>query len=144
MDGSDKTASIGRLNRSLVEFFEHLSSWEHAVVRGSKLTLPQAHTLEIIGESGPLRMKELAEKMGVTTGTLTVQVDRLEKRGLAKRLPHESDRRSILVALTDAGQKRFEEHHQLHLRLTEEITSDMDGEDMERMAAWLDAMAARF
>ena len=59
-------------------------------------------------------MKELAEKMGLTTGTITLMVDRLEKQGAAARKPHAKDRRSILVVLTKEGKRLFEEHHQLH------------------------------
>jgi transcriptional regulator, MarR family len=94
---------LERLSDLTIEFYEKLSSWEQAVVRDSSITLPQMHTLEILGQQSPLRMKELAAKMGVTTGTLTVGVDRLEKQGLVTRIPHETDRRSILVALTEAG-----------------------------------------
>jgi DNA-binding MarR family transcriptional regulator len=111
------------LSTLIIEFYEKLSSWEHAVVRGSSLTLPQMHTLEILGQHPSLRMKELAAKMGVTTGTLTVTVDRLEKRGLVARAPNESDRRSVLVELTGRGQALYKEHHKLHLGLTRDLAA---------------------
>ena len=96
--------SIKGVARQIVEFYERLSNWEHEVVRGSDLTPGQMHAIEIIGHETSLRMKELAEKLGVTTGTLTVTVDRLENKGLIERKPHETDRRSFRVALTEAGQ----------------------------------------
>jgi len=111
------------LSALIIEFYEKLSSWEHAVVRGGLVTLPQMHTLEILGQHPALRMKELAAKMGVTTGTLTVTVDRLEKRGLVARAPNESDRRSVLVELTGRGRTLFEEHHKLHLDLTRDLAA---------------------
>jgi DNA-binding MarR family transcriptional regulator len=46
-----------------------------------------------------------------------------------KRTPHETDRRSYLIALTEKGQGLFAEHHQYHLRLTEEITATLSGEE---------------
>jgi len=55
-----------------------MSSWEHAVVKESGLTPVQMHAIEILGHQESLRMKELAHKLGVTTGTLTVMIDRLE------------------------------------------------------------------
>jgi DNA-binding MarR family transcriptional regulator len=79
------------------------------------------HTLEILGSSGNLRMKELAEKMGVTTGSLTVLVDRLVRARLVERQPNEQDRRSIQVRLTPEGKKHFIEHHNLHTQLSEDI-----------------------
>ena len=52
--------------------------------------------------------------MGITTGSLTVLVDRLERGGYVTRMPHETDRRSIRVALTAEGRRLFTEHHTLH------------------------------
>lgn len=133
-----------RLSRLLVEFFDRLSSWEHAVVRGSGLTLPQMHTLEILGDSGAMRMKELAARMGVTTGTLTVLVDRLEQRGLVRRRPNDQDRRSVLVELTAPGQCRFDQHHALHRQLTEELSADLESADRDNLNKLLETMLARF
>ncbi len=137
-------AEAHRLSHLIVEFYEKLSSWEHCVVRGKGLTLPQMHTIEILGAHGPMRMKELAEKMGVTTGTLTVQVDRLEARGLARRVPHERDRRSWLVELSDKGMSYFKEHDSLHERLTAEITDALTDEERAVFLGALEKMNRRF
>lgn len=128
---------LERLSDLLIEFYEKLSSWEQAVVRDTPITLPQMHTLEILGQQSPLRMKELAAKMGVTTGTLTVNVDRLEKQGLVARIPHETDRRSILVALTPAGEELFREHHDHHLHLTRELQAALTPEETAQFASIL-------
>lgn len=118
------------LARSIVEFYEKLSSWEHEVVRGSDLTPNQMHAIEIIGHEKSLRMKELAERLGVTTGTLTVAVDRLEQKQLIERQPHETDRRSYRVVLTPSGEKHFRKHHEFHVKLTEEIVSVLTPEEL--------------
>lgn len=130
-----------KLSRQLVELYERLSSWEHDVVKASGLSPAQMHTIEIVGhgaQGGALRMKELAQKMGVTTGTLTVMIDRLEQQVLLKRIPHETDRRSCLIELTEKGQGLFSEHHQYHLRLTEEITATLSSEEQTLFSAMLD------
>ncbi len=132
-----------RLANLLTEFFDKFSSWEHCVVRDGGLTLPQMHTLEILGAHGPMRMKELAARMGVTTGTLTVQADRLQDKGLIERTPHETDRRSIVVGLTDEGRRHFREHHRLHVRLTEELMGALSDEEAQQLASILERMAAR-
>ncbi|WP_243312667.1 MarR family winged helix-turn-helix transcriptional regulator [Fundidesulfovibrio agrisoli] len=137
-------SDLESLSALIIEFYEKLSSWEHAVVRGSSLTLPQMHTLEILGQQPSLRMKELAAKMGLTTGTLTVTVDRLEKRGLVSRVPHETDRRSVLVALTPKGQAIFEAHHAMHLRLTQELCASLSEEQAQSLRAILRTMNQAF
>ncbi|MBU1404962.1 MAG: MarR family transcriptional regulator [Proteobacteria bacterium] len=135
-------SEIAKLSHQLVELYEKLSSWEQDVVKSSGLSTAQMHTIEIVGHGaqggGALRMKELAKKMGVTTGTLTVMVDRLEQQGLLQRTPHETDRRSYLIALTEKGQNLFAEHHQYHLRLTEEITAILSAEEQALFSAVLE------
>jgi DNA-binding MarR family transcriptional regulator len=135
---------VKRLSRQIVEFYDKLSSWEHEVVRGSDLTPGQMHAIEIIGHEESLRMKELAEKLGVTTGTLTVTVDRLERKGLIERQPHETDRRSYRVVLTEAGRKHFALHHQYHLKLTEEIASVLSPEELAVFAQVLEKVVRQF
>jgi len=50
--------------------------------------------LELLGPSTP---GKLAASTGLTTGGVTVMLDRLEKAGLVKRQPNPKDRRSVLV-----------------------------------------------
>ena len=117
--------NIKHLSKMIVEFYEKLSSWEESVVRNSGLTTAQAHTIEIVGHEGAIKMKDPAEKIGVTTGTLTVGIDRLEKKKLLQRKPHETDRRSFLIELTKKGDVCFRQHHNFHLKMTEEIFSGL-------------------
>jgi DNA-binding MarR family transcriptional regulator len=133
-----------RLTQLIVEFYERLSSWEHSVVRDTGVTLTQMHALEILGGHSALRMKELAERMGVTTGTLTVLADRLEKAGMIRRKPHEADRRSILVELTDQGHALFREHDELHAQLTRDITAPLTDGERTALAAILEKMIREF
>jgi DNA-binding MarR family transcriptional regulator len=135
--------SVEKLAHQIVEFYEKLSSWEHEVVREDKLTLGQMHAIEIIGHQRSLRMRELAEKLGVTTGTLTVMVDRLERLGMIERRPHETDRRSFLVVLTEAGEKHFARHHQYHLKLTEELFAGLSPQEVETFEQLLDKVIAQ-
>lgn len=130
--------SVQTLAQQIIEFYEKLSSWEHAVVKDSELSPGQMHAIEIIGHEKSLRMKELAEKLGVTTGTLTVTVDKLERKGLLERRPHESDRRSYRVVLTEEGKKHFASHQEYHLQLTEEIAAVLSTEELEVFGRVLD------
>ena len=128
---------------ALVELYERLSSWEHAAVRGTGLTLPQMHCLEILGAAGPLRMKELAERLGVTTGTLTALADRLEQAGCVERCPDPGDRRAVRLRLTDLGRERFAEHHALHLSLTRSLAQGLTPAQAAALARSLREMAGR-
>ncbi len=93
-----------------------------------------------MGHQESLRIKELAQKLGVTTGTLTVMTDRLEQNGLISRRPNKNDRRSIVVVLTKKGQKYFEEHHKLHLELTREITSSLSENEAKQLYTYMEEL----
>jgi len=85
---------IEELNENLVEFFDRFTSWENSVIQQSSMTVSGAHAIEKLGHNGSMSMKDLSKSLGVTTGTVTVTVDRLEKGGYAVRDRSESDRRS--------------------------------------------------
>nr|WP_203544553.1 MarR family transcriptional regulator [Desulfovibrio sp. JC022] len=135
---------MDKLNHAVIEFYEKLSSWEHDVVREKGLTLPQMHTLEVLGIHKDMRMKELAQCMGITTGTLTVLVDRLEDKAFVCRKPHQTDRRSIIVGLTETGNEMFKEHDRLHLRLIEEITAEFSDDERDMLLSFIKKMNGAF
>lgn len=119
------------LNHAFIEFYEKLSSWELKIVKDKGISLTLIHAVEILGAFGAMPMKELASKVGVTTGTLTVLVDNLTKAKLVERVPHGTDRRSILVKLTEQGTKLFQEHDALHLKLTKQLTAGFNEEEVQ-------------
>lgn len=135
---------IEKLNHSIIEFYDKFSSWEQSVIKDKHFSLAQAHTIEVLGNHGAMRMKELAIKLSITTGTLTVQVDKLVSSGIIKRSPHHSDRRSILVDLTPAGEKIYQEHNTLHLTLIQDITIDLDKDERITLLKCLEKMNAEF
>jgi MarR family transcriptional regulator, organic hydroperoxide resistance regulator len=61
------------------------------------------NALELMGPSTP---GELARFTGLTTGGVTVLLDRLEKGGYLKREPNPRDRRSVLVHLNPTKAKK--------------------------------------
>lgn len=57
----------------------------------------------IEGAGEPLEPKVIADRMLVTTGSMTSLLDNLEKRGLIRRQPHPEDRRKLLIDITPAA-----------------------------------------
>jgi len=124
---------VESLNESLLEFFDKMTSWESSVIQSGSLKISDAHAIKILGHYGKMNMKDLAQRLGVTTGTTTVTVDRLERGGFARRKQAESDRRSYIIELTDAGHAAYLEHHRHHLQLTHDIISNLDEEEAESL-----------
>ncbi|MCG9696606.1 MarR family transcriptional regulator [Shewanella sp. Isolate11] len=133
-----------QLSHQIVEFYEKLSSWESGVVKDAGHSLPQIHAVEILGANGGMRMKQLAEKMGITTGTLTVQVDRMEQAGLVERQAHDQDKRVTLVCLTPAGWNIYYEHDRLHQTLTDQITAKFSDNERQILVTLFEKMNSAF
>ncbi len=136
--------NIHNLNKVLTEFYDKMSSWEQSVVRETGYSLAQIHTIEVLGSHGSLRMKELAEKLGITTGTLTVQIEKLVKAGLIERCPHPADRRAIVVALTNEGLAIYQQHNLLHLDLIKDLTRNISREREDILIDCLEKMIREF
>ncbi|MBV2364520.1 MarR family winged helix-turn-helix transcriptional regulator [Streptomonospora nanhaiensis] len=76
---------------------------QHVQARAATLglTAPQATALREM--SGPLTMRELAERMSCEPSNATFVVDKLEKQGLVERHAHPTDRRAKRISLTPEG-----------------------------------------
>lgn len=93
---------------------------------GLRLTDMQCiNALDLMGPSTP---GELARFTGLTTGGVTVMLDRLEKGGYLKREPNPRDRRSVLVHVNPTKVKKMQTFY---------------GEINHRMAALLDETPER-
>ncbi|MFJ9364422.1 MarR family winged helix-turn-helix transcriptional regulator [Nocardia sp. NPDC101769] len=62
--------------------------------------------LEELLAAGELTPRELSDQLNLTTGSVTVMLDRLEKLELLTRAPHPVDRRKVVVRITDDGAQR--------------------------------------
>jgi DNA-binding MarR family transcriptional regulator len=63
----------------------------------------------VIDEIEGCRVHDIAEALSITVGGTSKLVDRIESAGLCERRPNPDDRRSSLITLTAAGEKRLAE-----------------------------------
>ena len=68
----------------------------------------EALVLLSFSQRGSLPMRMMGERLQLHPTSITNIVDRLEIDGLARRLPHPSDRRTTLVQLTEVGRERLQ------------------------------------
>ena len=66
-------------------------------------------TLRRSGEPYQLSPGALADSMMISSGGTTARLDRLEKAGLVERTPSPTDRRGVLVRLTNRGREIIDE-----------------------------------
>lgn len=80
------------------------------------LSVTHFQVLAVLDGAGPLAMSRLADHMGVSLPNATGIISRMEERGVIERLHDASDRRRVLVRLTDAGRDIAREMSDLHRR----------------------------
>jgi DNA-binding MarR family transcriptional regulator len=76
-----------------------------ALSRQTGLALADLDALEHLEADGPITQRELGERLLLTSGAVTMLVDRLERGGWVRRTRHPTDRRSLLVGLTDKADR---------------------------------------
>ena len=70
------------------------------------LSPSSALALGILADAeAPLAPHQIAEKLIISRATITGLLDSLEKRGYVRRLPHATDRRMLLIELTETGRR---------------------------------------
>ena len=96
---------LGALNAyiKLMRATNSVTRRAHTHLAAEKLTISQFGILEALFHLGPLVQRDLARKLLVTGGNITMVVDNLEKRGLVLRKRNSDDRRLITVHLTASG-----------------------------------------
>jgi MarR family transcriptional regulator, 2-MHQ and catechol-resistance regulon repressor len=97
------------LARALVQAGFLLVNHSNRPYQAYDLTLAQMDVLSALARAGntSLSCSEIAESTTITKGGITGILDRLEARGLVKRIPSRDDRRSVLVRPSAKGVELF-------------------------------------
>ena len=123
------------LNDLLVGLFRSITTIEEqSICTGEyrNMTTNDMHVIEAIGTGIPRNMTAVARALGVTTGTLTISMNSLVKKGYVERVRSEEDRRVVLVSLTAKGKRAFEHHEKFHREMIRHVV-EMLNEDEKRV-----------
>lgn len=115
------------LNELLVDLFNHILVLEEKNLqdRGISLSMTEVHTLENIQKSKTKTMSDVARLQLITQGTLTVAVNRLQKKGYVSRLQDLQDKRIIRLSLTAKALDVLAIHEKFHEEMIDSFISDL-------------------
>ena len=119
--------SIGNANNFLQEKL-------HSYVKTTGLTPSQFAIIIILGNNGALKISDIYKQMLIKSGNRTMILDSLEKRNFINRIFSKNDRREIIIELTAAGQKFFEENHEKYSNFVEKIISNISQNEQKDIA----------
>lgn len=95
--------------KELVRTYQAFTALDAAGLRRFDLTEPQADVVFTLGNTEGMTCKEIGDLTLITKGTLTGVIDRLEAKGIVKRVQGEDDRRCTKVMLTNRGISLFQD-----------------------------------
>ena len=135
--GASRSASevAANLARTATAF---VSAIERFPRETANLSASAFQTLAILeGADEPLPSHVIAERILVRSASMTSLLDTLERRGLVERHPHPSDRRKILVHLTDEARRIVDQTLPVQHAVIMAAVEDVSETDREQFIATL-------
>lgn len=120
---------LSEVNGYLVRIFNEILQIEEESLKSSEfenITIKEMHTIEAIGLVENPTSAEVAKKLGVTPGTLSVSINNLVKKKMVERFNNPDDRRLVHLKLTKNGKLLYRLHHKFHMDMVERTLTDFD------------------
>ena len=107
----------------------------------TELSLTAAATLSTLRQTGPSRITDLATTEGVSQPSMTALVARLTAAGLVARSGDPTDRRVVVLSLTDEGAALLDRRRQTRAARLAEPLAHLDDDEVASITAALPALA---
>ncbi len=128
---SESNQDFMPLMRALVRAYQAFAAYDANGYRDIDLTVSQADVLFTLGNTEGLTFKEIGNLTLITKGTLTGVIDRMEDKGLVKRVSLSDDRRCTRVVLTAKGTKMFNQVFPQQIAYIKERFDRMDAKSQK-------------
>ena len=108
---------------------------------GEDVSVHQASILDHLDEVDAMSVTDLAEHMGVTVATMSLAIDRLERRAYVRRDRDPQDRRRVLLRVTAAGVRLREAKSVLDPVRVEQVLGQLAPAERDKALAGLELLA---
>lgn len=110
---------------------------DRASIASTGLGLSDFAVLEVLLHKGPAPVNALGRRVLLTSGSITTAVDRLQQRGLVRRMADPDDRRVCLVHLTTSGRRLIESAFATHAANLERAFAGVTPSERRRLTTLL-------
>lgn len=139
------------INKIIIDVFRDVLEIQEKVLRenGIAISITEVHTLEAIEnlKKNNNKMSDVAQSLNITASTLSININRLVRKGYVEKLQDKQDRRINHLVLTPLAQKVLKVHHNFHKELIDSFLVDLKLhedkkliESLEKILAHLDSM----
>lgn len=88
--------------------------------------------MEVLYAKGRVPLQQVGEKILITSGTMTYNIDKLEKKKLLQRIPCQDDRRVTYAELTPAGSEWFDRIFPQHATGIHRLMNSLSSEQKQQ------------
>ena len=132
---------IDALGAAMQQYQRSVQAFDDAVGRRLGLGPTDLRCLDWLVD-GPKSAGQLSAATGLRPAATTALIDRLAKRGFVRRLRPESDRRTVLVEMTELGQRRTWEAYGPLVRAGQPLLEALSTEQLEFLTDYLRQITA--
>lgn len=99
--------AVAKVGEAMEAYQASVDDFDREAARLLGINETDLRCLEILLQETPeATPRDLAGRLGLTTGSVTAMLDRLEKAGYLTRAPHPGDRRKLIVRATATARRR--------------------------------------
>ena len=140
--GSEPVAegSALRLVDEFAAFGPCYMKWVRSRLGEGGISYARMRLLGALHCGGPQIMSSISDELGVTRRNVTALVDALEEEGLVRRKPHPTDRRAIVIELTEQGFETTNSMYERHRAAVAELFSDLSEKDRAELTRQLGSL----
>ncbi|MNM03505.1 HTH-type transcriptional regulator MhqR [compost metagenome] len=136
ISGRDEAASL-KLFVVLSKAYRSLMDRAVKDMKSHGLSSAEFMVLEVLYHRTRIPLQQIGEKILVTSGSITYNIDKLEKKGLLKRVPCSEDRRVTYAEITEEGRALFDEIFPKHVATLHEMMGGLDTAEKEQAIGML-------
>lgn len=129
------------MNELLVKNFKDILKIEERVFSKREetkgLSMNELHTLEIIGIGKEQIMSDIAKKLQITIGTLSISISRLLKKGYIQKVKSDTDKRAIKICLTEKGEVAYRIHERFHDEMIDSVIKELNIDEFKVIIEFL-------
>lgn len=140
---------MAKKDNEVGEILDALPDWVTVLIQLNSLIADRMgvvpsdfHCLHVLQKNGPTTSSVLATRVGLTPGSVSRMVDRLEAAGLVVRIADPTDRRKALIEPTADGLQRIDDYYAGLTARTRSDLSTFSSDDLRAIRAFVDAARA--
>ena len=132
------------MNQVLVTLFNQILRIEERSLSFPGLSIREVHVIEAVCEAEDTRMTALAQTLRVTTGSMSVAVSTLERKGYVQRVRRKDDRRMIDILPTEKALDIQAKHAAFHQEMIDAVMDRLSPQQVDILAEALTVVDSYF